>query len=107
MRPADAAGWLGALILVGAYAASSAGRVRVTSRAYQALNLLGSVGLGAVAARHHAWPSLALNVVWLFVAACALARSHSTEPVPPVIPKRKEVRHVNLPAPQPRGPDGA
>jgi hypothetical protein len=72
---ADTAGWLGALVLVVAYATSSANRLPASGRTYQTMNLLGSVGLGAVAAAHHTWPSFALNAVWLAVAAAALTRS--------------------------------
>jgi hypothetical protein len=61
MRLADLAGWVGAATLVVAYAAASAGSLPTESRRAQLLNLVGSVGLGVVAASHRAWPSLTLN----------------------------------------------
>jgi hypothetical protein len=72
---ADAAGWVGALTLVGAYAATSVGRVRSVDRSYQLLNAVGSLGLGAVAWAHHTWPSLALNALWLLIAGVTLRRT--------------------------------
>ena len=75
MHLADTAGWIGALVLVVAYATNSANRLPASGRTYQTMNLLGSVGLGTVAASHHTWPSFALNAVWLVVAFAALTRS--------------------------------
>ena len=87
MSPPDLAGWLGAALLVAAYAAASATWLPTESRLSQLLNLGGSVGLGIVAASHRAWPSLALNVVWLGIALVSLGRvarpeSSGTEPPP-------------------------
>jgi hypothetical protein len=70
----DTAGWFGALTLVAAYYANSLGVIRPDARAYQWMNLAGSVGLGAVAWSHHTWPSVALNVLWLLIAIAALGR---------------------------------
>jgi hypothetical protein len=36
------------------------------------LNLLGAGGLAFNGAYHHAWPSAALNVIWLGIGALAL-----------------------------------
>jgi hypothetical protein len=74
MGLADAAGWLGALILVAAYAAS-AGRPPRRPVVVHLGNLVGSLGLGAVAAAHRALPSVVVNAVWLVIAARALARA--------------------------------
>jgi hypothetical protein len=70
---ADLAGWLGAFTLVGAYAGTTTGVLPATSLRYQVLNALGSVGLAAVAALHGAWPSLALNILWLLIASASVA----------------------------------
>jgi hypothetical protein len=75
VNAADVAGWAGALVLIASYAANSAGAVAANSRAYQAMNASGSVGLAALARAHHAWPSFALNVLWLGVAAVSLRRT--------------------------------
>ncbi len=77
MRPTDVAGWLGAATLLTAYAAASARWLPADSRTSLLLNVLGSVGLGTVAAAHRAWPSLALNAVWLLIALGSLRRAPS------------------------------
>jgi hypothetical protein len=79
----DAAGWVGAVSLVAAYGATSVGRVRTGDRSYQLLNVLGSVGLGAVAWAHHTWPSLALNTLWLLIVGVTLRRTGTRIAAPP------------------------
>jgi hypothetical protein len=73
MQMSDIAGWVGATVLVGAYLGTSAGILRPDARSFQLLNLFGSVGLGALAWTHRAWPSVALNTLWLFIAVTALS----------------------------------
>ena len=70
----DAAGWIGAAALLSAYALVSTGRLPGQSMAFQALNLIGAAGLLANSAFHGAWPSSALNLVWLFLGFHAAAR---------------------------------
>jgi hypothetical protein len=74
MSLADVAGWLGATALLAAYAANALGRMPAQTRSYQLANLLGSVGLAAVASAHRAWPSVTVNVLWIAVSGAAMAR---------------------------------
>ena len=69
----DAVGWLGAGCLLLAYALLSLGRLRPRV-AYQLLNLAGAVGLGVNTAYHQAWPSTAVNLVWLGIGMAAIVR---------------------------------
>lgn len=66
-------GWLGAAILVIAYGFVSYGLFDARSRAYQALNIVAGVLLAANSVWHHAWPSVAVNVIWTGIALGALA----------------------------------
>ena len=70
----DLAGWVGAVALLGAYALVSAGRLQGRGLAFQLLNLVGALGLLANGVWHGAWPSAALNLVWLVVGFVALTR---------------------------------
>ena len=70
----DIAGWAGAAALLLAYAVVSTGRLSGRSVGFQALNLLGAVGLLVNGVWHGAWPSAALNAVWLVIGITALAR---------------------------------
>jgi hypothetical protein len=71
---ADVVGWLGAASLLAAYALLSTGRIG-PGWTYQLLNLAGSIGLAVNAVTHGAWPSAALNVIWLVIAVVALRRA--------------------------------
>ena len=71
---ADAIGWAGAACLLLAYARLSSGRLTV-GVGYHLLNLAGAGGLAVNGAFHHAWPSTALNLVWLGIGLTALHRA--------------------------------
>jgi len=67
-------GWMGGLVLICAYALASFDRIPATGAVFQWLNLAGSVMLATNSACHHAWPSVAVNLIWLSVGAGALLR---------------------------------
>ncbi|MFJ1709848.1 hypothetical protein [Kitasatospora sp. NPDC088346] len=66
-------GWAAAGALLAAYALVSAGRLSGSGRAFQLLNLAGAAGLTFNSAAHRAWPSVALNAVWILIGLAALA----------------------------------
>ena len=74
----DIFGWAGSAAVVTAYALISLNRVQGTSRLYQLLNLIGSIGLAINTAYYRAYPSTLVNIVWLFIAALALIRISRT-----------------------------
>ena len=78
----EVAGWGGAGCLLLAYALLSAGRLGA-GVTFQLLNLAGSAGLLVNGAAHGAWPSAALNLVWLAVGAVALRKAPREEPPVP------------------------
>ncbi len=71
---ADAIGWAGAACLLVAYAQLSSGRLAV-GLPYHLLNLAGAGALAANGVFHHAWPSTALNIIWLGIGLTALRRA--------------------------------
>jgi hypothetical protein len=90
MLLADAIGWAGAACLLLAYARLSSGRLAVGLR-YHLLNLAGAGALAVNGAVHHAWPSTALNLVWLAIGLTALHRAKGAKiptPTPPPTPSR-------------------
>lgn len=74
----EVVGWAGAVALLLAYGLLSGGRAAPTSRAYRGLNLAGAVGLAVNGAAHAAWPSVALNLLWLAIGLFALRRRPAT-----------------------------
>ncbi len=67
-------GWIGAGLILGAYALVSTGRIEARSVSFQLMNLLGAAGFVVNSGFHGAWPSTILNVIWIGIAAASLAR---------------------------------
>lgn len=70
----DVLGWLGAAMLLVAYALVSAGKVQGDSTPYQLLNAVGSIFLMLNTAYYGAYPSTFVNLVWLVIAAYTLKK---------------------------------
>lgn len=71
-------GWAGAGVLLLAYALVSAKRLAGDGWQFQLLNLAGGLALAVNSAHSGAWPSAALNVVWVAIGTVALARFAAT-----------------------------
>ena len=74
----DVGGWLGAILILVAYFLVSTRRVHGASVRYQALNVVGSLLVGANAFYYRALPSFSINVVWIGIAVLALATRPAT-----------------------------
>lgn len=72
------AGWVAALLILGAYSLLSFGKILPSSWVYQAMNILGAAGFIINSGHNNAWPSVALNVVWMGIALYALRRNSRT-----------------------------
>lgn len=78
MNLIEITGWLGALLLLLAYGLVSAGKVRACSRTYQWLNIGGAACIAVNSGANGAYPSAALNIVWIVIGAFALLRARAT-----------------------------
>ncbi|GAB7049980.1 CBU_0592 family membrane protein [Catenuloplanes indicus] len=67
-------GWAGAGVLLLAYALVSTKRLTGDGWRFQVLNLAGGLALAVNSAWFGAWPSAALNVVWVAIGTVAIAR---------------------------------
>ena len=70
----EVVGWIGAVLILAGYFLLSAGRLDAKSRTYQWLNVVGALGFIANSGWNGAWPSAALNVIWVGIGVVALAR---------------------------------
>ncbi|HEV7612513.1 MAG TPA: hypothetical protein VGO37_11590 [Steroidobacteraceae bacterium] len=68
-------GWAAALLILGSYGLLSFGRLSARSPIYQWMNILGALGFIINCTWNRAWPSVALNVVWMGIAVYALRRN--------------------------------
>jgi hypothetical protein len=69
---------LAALLILGAYCLLSFGKIEARSKVYQWMNILGAVGFIINCVWNGAWPSVALNVMWLGIGFYALRRNRRT-----------------------------
>jgi len=65
-------GWIGAALILGAYAVLSTGRLRAESLTYQLMNILGAAGFVVNSGWNGALPSAAMNVIWMGIGIYAL-----------------------------------
>jgi hypothetical protein len=70
----DVLGWAGMALIIGAYALLSAGKINANSKAYQLMNIAGAAGFIVNSGANRAYPSAALNVIWIGIGIYALAR---------------------------------
>jgi len=70
----EVVGWIGGALILAAYFLLSAGKLDAKSPAYQWLNVVGALGFIANSSWNGAWPSAALNVIWVGIGVVALWR---------------------------------
>jgi hypothetical protein len=70
----EAAGWIGAVLVLAGYALASTGRLDGRSPTFQWLNLVGAAGFVVNTAWHGAIPSMVLNIIWCGIAVFTLLR---------------------------------
>lgn len=68
----DIVGWVGSIEVILAYALISYHRITAKSLTYQLLNLTGGAFLIINTVYYKAYPSTAINVVWLIIASVAI-----------------------------------
>jgi len=68
----DAIGWLGAAVLLVAYAMVSSRKLEGNSTAYQLLNIVGSLLLAANTIFYRAYPSSFVNLIWTGIAVFSI-----------------------------------
>jgi uncharacterized membrane protein len=67
-------GWIGSLFVLVAYAMNMNKKLRADSLTYYALNIAGSALLIINTAYHHAYPSMAVNIIWVFIPVVTIIR---------------------------------
>jgi hypothetical protein len=75
-------GWIGMALLIGAYALVTTGKLTGPGLTFQLMNLFGGGFLMVNSAYYGAWPSAALNLVWVVIGLVGLARARLRGRVP-------------------------
>lgn len=75
-------GWTAAVMMLSAYLLLTSGRLRSLSPIYQWLNVLSGAGFIVNSGWNGAYPSAALNMVWMAIGLYGLFRGARVEPGP-------------------------
>lgn len=70
----EVVGWIGAVLVLGAYGLLTMGKLRSMSWSYQLMNLFGSTGLAVNGFWNGAFPSVGLNLIWMGIGIFALTK---------------------------------
>lgn len=68
-------GWIGTFFVIAAYLLISHKKVDGDSKLYQTMNLLGAIGVGINVFHQHAWPAVALQVIWGAISVMVLIKT--------------------------------
>jgi hypothetical protein len=67
-------GWIGSVLIVGAFGLNSLGKIKASSMYYQLANMVGGIFFVVNTYHHKAYPSALVNVIWVFIAGFSLLR---------------------------------
>lgn len=67
-------GWVGTILIVGAYFLNINGKVKSTAVPYILANIVGGILFSIYTYAHRTWPNMVVNVVWVFIAIAALIK---------------------------------
>ena len=72
-------GWIGAVLIVGAYFLNINGKLSSRSVIYIISNLVGGIFFTINTLVHHAYPSMLVNIIWVLIAIAALMKKDKTK----------------------------
>lgn len=67
-------GWVGTVLIVGAYFLNINGKVKSTSVPYILCNLVGGVLFSIYTYAHRTYPNMVVNVIWVAIAVAAILK---------------------------------
>lgn len=77
----DTIGWIGSCILIIAYWMNSKGKIDAQSYIYQLLNVIGSLLLIVNTLFYGAYPSSAVNIIWVFIGIIYMNKIQKTKKI--------------------------
>ena len=82
----ELAGWLGAILLLLAYLLLTKGKIKV-GLTYQLMNFLGSILVGINSFLNMAYPSVVINILWIFVTLYGIEKAFRKAKNPRILHK--------------------
>lgn len=74
MNLIEALGWIGTILIVGAYFLNINGKIKSTAVPYILANLVGGILFSIYTYAHRTYPNMVVNVIWVFIAIAALLK---------------------------------
>ena len=74
MNTIEVIGWIGTILIVGAYFLNINGKVKSTSMPYIISNLIGGILFSVYTYAHRTYPNMVVNVIWVCIAIAALMK---------------------------------
>jgi cell shape-determining protein MreD len=71
-------GWIGAVLIVGAYFYNINGKLKSSSVTYIVSNLLGGIFFTINTFVHRAYPSMMVNIIWVIIAVAAIIKNYKS-----------------------------
>ena len=71
-------GWIGAVLIVGAYFFNINGQLKSSSVVYIISNLLGGIFFTINTFVHQAYPSMIVNIIWVVIAIAAVLKKNKS-----------------------------
>lgn len=75
----DIVGWIGSILLIVAYWSVSKKRLEPDSSSYHSLNIIGSILLIINTCYYGAFPSAAVNIIWVFIGVFYITKNRRNE----------------------------
>jgi hypothetical protein len=69
-------GWIGAVLIVGAYYFNINGKLKSSSLTYIVSNLVGGIFFIVNTFVHQAYPSMIVNIIWVIIAIAAILKKN-------------------------------
>lgn len=67
-------GWIGTILIVGAYFLNINGKIKSTAVPYILANLVGGILFSIYTYAHRTYPNMVVNVIWVFIAIAAILK---------------------------------
>lgn len=67
-------GWIGTILIVGAYFLNINGKIKSTAVPYILANLVGGILFSIYTFAHRTYPNMVVNVVWVMIAIAAIVK---------------------------------
>lgn len=74
MNSIEITGWIGTVLIVGAYFLNINGKIKSNSPVYIMANLAGGILFSVYTYVHRTYPNMVVNIIWVVIAVAALLK---------------------------------